>query len=300
MKIRKPGKVRDGLWYLGRKESCIYLLQGQGESMVISGGMSYICPAVVEQLREFGIDMGTIKKFLILHSHFDHVGVVPFFKRRLPEMKIYASKRAWEILSMPKAIATINEFSRKVAERMGMADVYSKYDLDWRDDISGIAVSEGDKIDLGGLEVRVAETSGHSSCSISAYVPQMKALFPSDAMGIPFKHTIVTSGNSNFTKFQHNLEKLKGFEVEYLCLDHYGCVTGDEAGKFMAQCIQAAKAHRKKMEKVYSRTKDIGKAAKEMTETFFSENPDYFLSPEIFEGVYRQMVRHIAAAMSAG
>jgi len=47
MKIRKPGKVRDGLWYLGRKESCIYLLQGQGDSMVISGGMSYICPTVV-------------------------------------------------------------------------------------------------------------------------------------------------------------------------------------------------------------------------------------------------------------
>ena len=40
MHIRNPGKVRDGLWYLGHEESGVYLLEGRDESMVISGGMS--------------------------------------------------------------------------------------------------------------------------------------------------------------------------------------------------------------------------------------------------------------------
>jgi len=285
------------LWYLGHEESGIYLLEGRDESMIISGGMSYILPAVTRQLKEFGIDKARIKKTLILHAHFDHVGMVPFFKRFFPDLDIYASKRAWEILHEPKTVCTINEFSRSVTERMGMLDECSAYDLSWRDDVHGTVVAEGKRIGLGDMDVQIIETPGHSSCSISAYVPQLKALFPSDGGGIPYKQTIVTSGNSNFTKFQQSLEKLKGLEVEYLCADHYGYVTGNEAMNFISRAIESAKEHRSKMEDVYRRTRDVNAAAKEMTSFFYAENPEYFLSPEIFEGVYCQMVRHIANAM---
>ena len=146
MRIRKPGKVREGLWALGREESSVYLLEGNGASMIVSGGMSYIVAEVLQQIKEFGIDERKIDKLLILHSHFDHSGIVPFFKRRHPGMEVFASERAWEILQMPKAVSTINEFSRNVAERMGRGEVYSSYDLDWRDDVTGKAVREGDRL----------------------------------------------------------------------------------------------------------------------------------------------------------
>jgi glyoxylase-like metal-dependent hydrolase (beta-lactamase superfamily II) len=295
MRIRNPGRVRDRLWYLGHVESGIYLLEGQDESLVISGGMSYICPAVMGQLEEFGIDKDRIKKLLILHAHFDHIGVVPFFKRRQTELEVYGSARAWEILGMPKAIDTINEFSRSVAERMGMGEACLEYDLDWRMDIAGTAVSEGDTLELGDFEVEILETPGHSSCSITAYVPQIKALFPSDGGGVPFKDMIITSGNSNYTAFQRSLEKLEGLEVDYLCADHYGYVIGDEARDFISCAIAQARAHRARIEDVYSKTKDIDATVKELIGSLYTEHPDYFLSPEIFEGVYRQMVRHIVA-----
>jgi len=48
------------------------------------------------------------------------------------------------------------------------------------------------------------------------------------------------------------------------------------------------------MEQVYRKTKDIDLAAKGMVNWFYSANPEYFLAPEIFEGAYRQMIRHIA------
>ncbi|HUL23642.1 MAG TPA: MBL fold metallo-hydrolase, partial [Thermodesulfobacteriota bacterium] len=114
MRIRKPGKVQERVWFLGREESGVYLLEGNRDSMIVSGGLSYIVPDVLQQLDEFGIEETRIKKLLILHSHFDHVGIVPFFKRRLPAMEIYASPRAWEVLQMDKAIVTINEFGRSV------------------------------------------------------------------------------------------------------------------------------------------------------------------------------------------
>ena len=297
MRIRKPGKVREGIWCLGREESGVYLLEGDDSSMIVSGGMSYIVSDILQQFNEFGIDEKRIKKLLILHSHFDHVGIVPFIKRRHPKIEVYASQRGWEILQMDKAILTINEFGRNVARRMGKGDVYSAYDLEWRKDVSGTTIREGDRIDLGGLEVSILEIPGHSSCCIAAYVPELKALFPTDGGGIPFDKTIVSSGNSNYTQYQQSLERLKDLEVDYYCADHYGYVTGTEAREFISKSIEMAKKNRARMEEVYRSTRDIDAAAQELTSSFYQENPDYFLSPEIFLDVYRQMVRHMATVM---
>jgi hypothetical protein len=116
-------------------------------------------------------------------------------------VKVYASAKAWEILSEAKHIDTINQFSRQLTERMKIHVPYAAEELDWPVGLAGDPISEGDVIDLGNRQIRVLETPGHSSCSISAYVPQIKALFPSDGGGIPYKGTIIASANSNFTLY---------------------------------------------------------------------------------------------------
>jgi glyoxylase-like metal-dependent hydrolase (beta-lactamase superfamily II) len=297
MRVRKPGKIQERLWFLGREESGVYLLEGNNGSMIINGGMSYIVSDLLQQFETFGIDEGRMTKLLILHSHFDHVGIVPFFKRRHPGIDVYASERAWEILQMEKAVNTINEFSRTVARRMDKEEAYLTYDLDWRDDVTGKIVREGDRIDLGGLGLSILEVPGHSSCCIAAYVPELKALFPTDGAGIPFNEMIIPSGNSNYTKYQQSLEKLKDLEVKYLCADHYGYVTGEEAKEFILKNIELAREHRTLMEEVYCSTGDIDSAARKLVGSFYDKNPDYFLDPEIFLEVYRQMIRHIASTM---
>ncbi len=297
MRIRKPGKVVERIWFLGREESGVYLLEGNNGSMIVSGGMSYIVSEILQQFKDFHLDENRIKKLLILHSHFDHVGIVPFFKRRHPEIEVYASERGWEILQMDKAILTINEFGRNVARRMEKGAVYSDHDLEWRKDVFGKTIREGDRIDLGGLEVSIIEIPGHSSCCIAAYVAELKALFPTDGGGIPFGKTIVSSGNSNYTKYQQSLERLKDLEVDYCCADHYGYVIGAEARNFISTSIQMAKENRAEMEQAYRSTRDIDMAAQKLVSSFYEKNPGYFLSPEIFLEVYRQMVRHIAAVI---
>ena len=265
--------------------------------MIISGGMSYLVPVVLSQMHTFGIDERRIRKFLILHAHFDHVGLVPFFKRRYPGLEIHASARAWEILKMSKGIDTINTFSRIVAERMGMGGCLEGRDLEWRDDVEGRVISEGEWIDLGDREIRILETPGHSSCSISAYVPDMMALFPSDGGGIPYEEMIIPAGNSNYSRYQQSLEKLKPLKVDLLCADHYGYVTGREANEYIPRSIDAARETRTAIESVLRRTGSIDETVKELVEELYKSHPGYFLSPEIYAGVYRQTVRHIADSL---
>jgi len=294
MRGRSAGRIRENLWYLGREESGVYLLDGKTSSLIISGGMSYLAPVVLTQIRDFGIDETKIGKLLILHAHFDHVGLVPFFKRRYPDLELYGSARAWEILRTAKGIETINTFSHLIAERMGLAEHVEGRDLRWRDDLSGEEVSEGTTIDLGGTIVEIFETPGHSSCSVSAYVPEMRALFPSDGGGIPYGETIIPSGNSNFTRYQQSLAKLNNLTVDILCADHYGYVTGQEAECYIERSIDAAAETRAMIEALFQRTGSIDATVKALVEDTYTRNPDYFLAPEITAGIYRQTVRHIA------
>lgn len=65
----------------------------------------------------------------------------------------------------------------------------------------------------------------------------------------------------------------------------------------MSRSIELAQERRAMMEEVYLRSGSIEAAARELAASFYNENPDYFISREIFEGVYRQMVRHIAKVL---
>ena len=293
----QPGQVAPGLWCLGRRESNVYLLQGTQESMLISGGTSYILPDVLKQLDSFGLDPASISKCLILHAHFDHVGIIPYFKRTYPHLEIFALQRGWDVLGMDRAIATINEYSRLTAEQMQRAGRLEDYALDWGHDISGTTVQEGDSIDLGGRTVRIIETPGHSSCSLTAYVPELKALFPSDGGGIPFAGEIIPSGNSNYTLYQQSLHKLMDLETDIICADHYGTVTGDEARRYIRDSIQSADHYRRLVEKVYHREQDQEKTVAHLVKQVLDTRPDYFLPEAILIGVTRQMVKHIAREM---
>ena len=295
MRIRKAGKVTDYLWRLGTEESCVYLLEGSESSAIISGGMSYILPVFLRQLQEYGISDKKIAHLIILHTHFDHVGIIPFLKRSWPQLNVYASSRGWEVLSNPKAISMINKFTLKVTQRvLGKTDELSKYDWQWRDDVAGYSLSEENALDLGDIQIKFYETPGHSSCSISAYIPKLKTIFPSDAVAIPFKDEFIIAASSSLTKYQQSLEKLGNFEIKILCADHYGYIVEDEVHNYINESKIALTNMKKMLRQALQKEGSIDRAAKTLVDKHFQIRPDYFIAPEILLNTYGQMLKHIA------
>lgn len=292
MRVRKPGVIRDRLWYLGREESCVYLLRGNRGSALINGGMSYILPDVLDQMRDFGIDPEEISHLLILHSHFDHMGIAPYFKRKYPRIELTASHKAVEIFQNPRAVEFMNKYNLMSAGPR--SDTLEGFDLEWRNDLQVRGVGEGDILDLGGASLVFYETPGHSNCSIAAYEPAMGALFASDAVGIPFAEKLFPSMNTNIDEFLQSLQKLQSLDVSLLCADHCGYVTGDEARTILRESIDEGLKWRDRMrECLFKNANDPDAAAKDITASFYKEMPGYFISAEILEGVFRQMLKYI-------
>jgi 2-aminobenzoylacetyl-CoA thioesterase len=302
MWITKPGPVTDRIVFLGREESCIYLLKGAGgaDHAIIGGGMIHIVPEVLSQIGRLGIDEDAITRLLVLHTHFDHCGAVPVLQKRLKNLKVYTSPRGKDLLSSPDVVAQIKALSagmitinkmEKEAEEFGL--VFDGIRVD------GV-VSGGDRVQWGGNEIEIIDAPGHSSCSIAAYLPSDKALFASDAGGIPYGDTVFAAGNSNFTKFQQTLEKFATYDVEVHLSEHYGAFTGAEGKAFIHRSIAAAKETRALLEDSYTKTHDIAKSTAEITEFMMAgKGEGYFLPRPVVEMVVGQMLRYIAKTIDA-
>lgn len=297
MIIDRPGKVTDRILLLGRKESCVYILKGEEEYALLGGGTAYIVPEVVEQLKEFAIAEQKIKRIVILHSHFDHCGIVPFFKKRWPWAKVTASSRAKDLLSDPKVIESIDYLNKALIAEHGREKEGEDLGLEF----SGIDVEEvvkgGDILSCGDLSMEVIDVPGHSSCSVAVYVSGERAMFGSDAGGVPLGDQVFTSANSNFDKYQESLEKMAGYEIEVYLAEHFGARTGDDGRGYLEKAMEAAIKTRGILEASYARTRDVKKSTEEVTDRLMTMLPEGFMPRDIIAMVAGQMLRYIARQM---
>ncbi len=298
MRSRSAGRIRENLWYLGREESGIYLLEGKTSSLIISGGMSYLAPVVLSQIRDFGIDETKIGKLLILHSHFDHVGLVPFFKRRYPDLEVYASARAWEILQMPKGIETINAFSHLIAERMGFDGNLAGMDLQWRDDHHRNGrYPKGQRSISAGRSWRLWK---HPATLPAPYRPMPRkcaALFP-----FGWGRYSLWGDDHSVGKFQLYQVPAESRKAQHLHGRHPLCRSlrlcdGKRGGMLHRaehRCRRGNAGHDRGALQAHGFHRCNRDA---LVDDTYTRNPDYFLAPEITAGIYRQTVRHIAGAL---
>jgi len=282
---------------LGRRESCIYLVNGGTESVVIEGGMAYVAPDIIRQIEKLGVDETMIRHLIILHSHFDHCGLIPFLKQRWPWATVAASERARQLLSDPKVTERIVDLNQAMttrarleeeAERLGSA--FTRVEVEE-------TLKDGDVIPCGDLTLEVIEVPGHSSCSIAIYIPEEKALLVSDAAGVRNKDFFLPTGNSNYDLYQASLEKMARYDVDVILPGHYGPAVGRVARAYLPKAIEDSKACRIMLESSYGRTRDVEKSTEELVSAFMEKAPMYFLSKDIYTTIIGQMMKFIAKSM---
>lgn len=295
MVIQEPGKVTERITLLGLRESCVYLLDGGSEMALLGGGMVTAIPPVLEQITGLGIDVKKIGRIVITHAHFDHVGIVPYFRQRWPWLKITASVRARENLARPAVIKAVVDFSVLLLAQAGMAERAREFGLDGPAAFPvDEAVKEDDILTCGDRTLEIIATPGHSSCSMAVYVREEQALAASDAGGIPFGETIFAAANANFDQYQASLEKMSGYPVKAHLCEHYGAFTGADARQFLPSSREAARATRRLIEESLTRTGNVEATVSEIEEIIMREAKGYFLPREVMHMVLGQMVGFLA------
>jgi glyoxylase-like metal-dependent hydrolase (beta-lactamase superfamily II) len=268
--------------------------------MIVGGGMSWIAPALEKQFAEMDFDFSRIRYLAILHSHFDHCGAVPYLKRKFPQAKILASAYAQRVFFLKKAVQFIAAMNDRMLEISGARKEAESLNLKIDDLQVEQTVSNQDTVDLGkGITVRFLETPGHTRCSLSAYVPSLKILFPSDAAAFPtFAGTGAAhpSPQYDFRLYQESLKKLAALEVEILAFEHHGFLRGAAARQFLIQAMGQLEENRKFITENIRNSEDIEAVVQKLAGDFLEQTRFLFLPGDIQKSVAATVVRRILEA----
>lgn len=213
-------------------------------------------------------------------------------------MEVLASARTKEVYGKDKAIQFIRERNREMIEYYGMEREAAELNLDFDAIPVDRVVREGDRVDLGnGLIAEGIEVPGHSSCSIAAYVSKMKALFGSDAAGIPNERgTIYPIGNENFIQFQESLVKLSHYDVEILCAARKGVFLEKDGREFVSKTMRAAEQLRQEVIARFAETGNRERITTELCDRIYAEVKTVDIPKGIFLRVMKSIVDNILDA----
>ena len=221
--IGNEGKINDNT-YLFDSFQCeaeysmaYYILQGTKKRALIDTSGPIEAERFAKRIRNLDL----IPDILILtHSHWDHAGGTTVFQKKFPNIEVFAAKPAIESL---KNNSKYNE---------GFSEIIT--DLEPVDNIT--PVKEGDIIDLGGMELLIYETPGHTNCSISILDQKNMILYIGDALGYLWEHFVVLPPimppEFSQEKLLSTFEKVKTIDYSAIGCAHFGLLTEDIAKFF--------------------------------------------------------------------
>ena len=141
------------------------LVLGSERTALIDCGMAFCGRRMVKNLEKKLKENGRedLDYVLLSHSHYDHMGALPYVRASFPEAVVCASRRCKEILTRPNAKKLIRELglaARELYEPENTEDILV-------DDLKVDRILEdGDVISLGKERLVALETKGHTDCSM--------------------------------------------------------------------------------------------------------------------------------------
>jgi flavorubredoxin len=171
------------------------------------------------------------------HTHYDHIGALPFFRKEWPNVQTLSSATGAAVLLKDTPRRVIRELSLVAAETNGVV-----VDATYSDDAyqTDIIIKEGDRIDLGGITVEVLETPGHTRDALSFYIPELELLILNETMGV-----LMPDGNvypcylTSFKDTMNAIEKCRKIPYRFLSMPHQSIVNSEAADGFFEKAKAA-------------------------------------------------------------
>ena len=202
------------------------LIVGNDKTVLIDCGMAYAGPVTVENLRKvLGRFNRALDYILLSHSHYDHIGALPFIRKAYPRAEVMGSSHCARVLE--------REGARNLMKELGETarDLYapgSTVEIETEGLYADRVLDDGSHLCIGteegrNLNIIAMETPGHTDCSMSFLLEPMGLLFASESTGIPEGDDYIhTPCLKSFMQSLDSVEKCRRTGAEHLCIPHYG------------------------------------------------------------------------------
>ncbi len=265
-----------------------------GESTVLmETGMAYAHEELVSNIRRALAERGRsgIDYVTLSHSHYDHVGALPYVLEEWPGARVIASEKTKKVFRSEGAKKTMSRLAASAAENFGLdAGGFSGDGL--RVDITP---HDNDLIDLGGNEsIRVLETKGHTSCSLTYVFEPQKIMFSSESTGVMRKEGVLQAEIiTSYRDAVESAEKCMAVRPKMLITPHYGLIPEDEILSFFIWFLIAAAKERDYVLASFDRTGSYDSTLSYFVERYWNEEWANGQPKEAFMENARYTVRNL-------
>ncbi len=212
-----------------------FLLLGKDKTALIDCGMAYCAANLISNIKQV-LHTRVLDYILISHSHYDHIGSVPFLKKEWPACRVLGAEYAQRILNKPNALKTIRQLGRQAAELFGAGDL-PEYD----DNMLKVdkVIGDRDVLDLGDMPIEVIKTIGHTQCSFSFLVND-ETLFASETTGYMSKSgRIYPAFITSCSDAVDSIYICQKLNPRFIISPHYGLVSQTNTSEYWENCLWA-------------------------------------------------------------
>jgi glyoxylase-like metal-dependent hydrolase (beta-lactamase superfamily II) len=214
-----------------------FLLIGDEKTALVDCGMAYCASNLIDNIKQV-LDKRTLDYILISHSHYDHIGAIPYLREVWPNLKVLGAQYAKQILEKESALRTIRNLSMQAAKFYDAGDIKEYDDEMLKVDNS---IFDGDILDLGGLNIKVIETQGHTKCSLS-FLVNTEILFASESTGYKSNSgKIYPAFITSCSKAIDSITICREINPRLIISPHFGLVNQSDTLNYWEECILSVK-----------------------------------------------------------
>ncbi|MDD6815405.1 MAG: MBL fold metallo-hydrolase, partial [Firmicutes bacterium] len=228
----------------GGKGGEALLIRGPEKTCLYDAGMACFAEKLIENIDHVLKEENRRLDLVILsHTHYDHIGGLPYILERWPEAQVCASEKAKKVFESSGARNTMKKLGEYAAGNYGIDGKSIMVNPLRVDRI----LHDGDRIDLGTTKngqrswIEVLETKGHTDCALTYLLQPEKILFTCESTGVLVSPEISdVSALKNFDETMRVAERLKKTDFRILISPHYGVVPAWFNDRYFDLYIEAA------------------------------------------------------------
>jgi len=245
------------------------LILGSEKTGLYDCGMACFSDRLIENIKYVldGTD-STIDYVFLSHTHYDHVGALPYILKEWPEAQVCGNAKAASVFSKPGAKATMERLGNNAKKLFGVEGI----EITAEGLRVDIILEEEDVISLGKEQVIMYETKGHTDCSVCYYILPQKILFTNESTGVHVSEDFMNpSVLKSYKDSIESAEKLKKLDVDWIVATHYGVLPQHVNSTFFDRYIRVACAERKLIEDAFRQGMTVDEILDEHKKVYWSE-----------------------------
>lgn len=220
-------KVIDGIYFIpGRDEmipdSHVYIL-GDLDShdlSMVDVGLTGRGDEKLDLVEQAGIEVKDIKRIILTHTHFDHIGCIKEVLASLPDAQVWVHQVEGDYLERgdERIIHGNDMFAGFIRAQYGVKDGFYQLSVQRK-------LDEGDILEIGSSRWEVLHIPGHSAGGIGLYNAGSKVLISGDTVYADYNIGRFDLFSADGNQLRTSLERLAHLEAEVLLPGHNRILT---------------------------------------------------------------------------